>query len=401
MLWLGFAVPDDTARTLFEVDPVPAIQTHKFGWSFARSLSKGFDEVILISACPVQNYPLVDRLFFRGESFSSQGFRGVMLWFINFLVLKHLTRLTACLTTVLPLLRRQRIEWVFIHGVHTPYLIFSLLIRLAGYRIVVVLTDPPGAVLQTDGKIARVLKKLDTFLVKLALSRVNGVIALAPNLAERLAPKRPCLVFPGILESKLDAPLCSPAQQNSCSSSPRPFTIVYAGGLSSAYGVDRLVAAVQGIDDTTPVCLKLFGRGDQEDRIRRLMSSDSRIIYGGFVDSDTLWPELCNADLLINPRPTTELFSSLSFPSKLIEYLATGRPVLTTRINSIPQDLNSCYYFIDDESIVGIRNSIRFVIQLPECDRLNFGFAAKEYARTHLSEDATGKKIADFIDYIS
>lgn len=399
VLWLGFAVPDEIAKELFKLDPLPAIQTHKFGWSFARALRCAFGEVTLASVCPVQSYPLVDRLIFRGENFSSRGMDGVLLGFVNVIVLKHLSRFIACLTTVSLLLRRRRIEWIFIHGLHTPYLIFGLISRLFGRRLAIVLTDPPGVLLPTDGKVARWLKKFDAFLVRRMLAYADVVIALAPDLARCLAPGRPALVFPGILQSNLIEASLALGSRAINKSNSEPFTIVYAGGLSAAYGVDRLVKAVCRFDAGIPVLLKLFGRGDQEDVIRQIAVSDPRIRYGGFVDEEALLPELCSADLLINPRPTSEFFASLSFPSKLIEYIATGRPVLTTRISSIPEDLKNHYYFISDESVEGIREAILKVMQLPASEIFSKGASAQKFAGDFLSEKALGEKILNFIKH--
>ena len=399
-LWLGFSVPEDLAKELFLLDPVPAVQTHKFGWSFARVLRNSFGKVVLASSCPVQNFPLVRRVLFFGGSFNKQEVNGVLLGFINVILLKHITRLAACIFSVVPLIRRHRIEWIFIHGLHSPYLIFGLLAKLFGKRLVVVLTDPPGVILATDRRLARLMKGVDGWLIKRILQRVDAVFALAPELVRRLAPGRPALVFPGILESALQIPVngASSAEKKEYAEA---FTIVYAGGLSQAYGVDRLIDAVLGFSPDVMVRLKLFGRGDQEERIRTLAFENPRIIDGGFVDAATLLPELLSADILINPRPTSELFATMSFPSKLIEYLATGRPVLTTRIPSIPESLRDSFSYIDEESADGIRAAIRTVMETPISIRFEHAFSAKMAVEKNFSEVAIGYKVAEFIDNLN
>lgn len=399
ILWLGFALPDQMVQSIFAIDPLPAIQTHKFGWSFVRALQSAFSDVILASSIPVQNFPIVPRLYFFGQKFYVRGLHGIALGFINVILLKHLTRLLSCFL-ILPLfMRRRKIDWLFVHGVHSPYLIFGVFARLIGYRVVVVLTDAPGVILPSDRMLSRLLKRFDKFLVELALSFVDAVIALAPGLSEALAPKKPALIFPGIMDSSLNfLPRVHANSSHPKTDDSHPFTVVYAGGLNAAYGVDRLVEAILGFESSFPIRLKLYGRGDQEDRIRHLAHTDSRFFYGGFLDSVSIWPELCGADLLVNPRPTTELFASLSFPSKLIEYLSAGRPVLTTRIPSMPDILKPYYFFIDNESPQGIRDELMRVMRLPVGDRLYFANKAKYFADSHYSEEAIGIKVADFIE---
>lgn len=397
VMWLGFAVSDAQASELFALDPVPAVQTHKFGWSFVRSLKHAFGNVTLASTCPIQSFPIVRQLIFRGGSIDIKGTNGVLLGFINVVLLKHITRFLACLISVIPLMKRKRIQWLIVHGIHTPYLFFAFFTRFMGCKVAVVLTDPPGVLLATDGQSVRLLKRVDAWMLGYILQRMDAVFALAPELVKRLAPDRPALIFPGILESTLNFNEFNLSFQQENTLSKSPFTIVYAGGLSKAYGVDRLIDAVLSFDTSTPVRLKLYGRGDQESKIQQLSKQDSRIVYGGFVDTLKLLPKLCASDLLINPRPTNELFAQMSFPSKLIEYLATGRPVLTTRISSIPADMSEHFYYINDESAKGIRLSIDNVMATPIRQRNQHGIAAQNYVRNQFSEAAMGQKIAEFI----
>jgi glycosyltransferase involved in cell wall biosynthesis len=399
VLWLGFSLPDSLMKEVLLIDPSPSVQTHKFAWSFARALKHGAFNVILASTVPVQNFPLTTKVFYRNGFFKSQEMQGVIIGFVNLLVLKHLTRFLSCILFVIPLIKRQQIKWVFVHGLHTPFVFFAILSRLMGCRIAIIMTDPPGVVLPSDGFIANFLKRLDAWILFHIISLADAVFALAPELVRTFSPNRPALIFPGILDSNLDFSIFAQSKYYQLNEDNKnPFTIVYAGGLSQRYGVDRLVDAVLGFAPDEIICLKLLGRGDCEDWIKDLASRDSRIIYEGFVDPDNLLPILKCAHLLINPRPTHELFASMSFPSKLIDYLGTGRPVLTTRIPSIPEELKSHLYFIYDESSEGIRSAIREVIKIPICERAAFGLAARKFVISNFSESAIGEKIKDFID---
>ncbi|WP_081247483.1 glycosyltransferase [Variovorax paradoxus] len=401
VLLLGFTIPDELAEQLFELDPLPAVQTHKFARSLARALKLGFGTLALASTCPVQSYPLVSKVFFGGRKFRVEGCEGIYLGFVNIIAIKHFTRFASCLIRILPLIWRRRNSWIFVHGVHSPFLLFGNIARIFGCKFAVVLTDPPGVILGTDGLVARYLKHLDAWLLRRLLQGVDAVLALAPDLANALAPGKPSLVFPGIFNSDLHKSNAFPQNEEVrlSDADSRPFTILYAGGLSAAYGVDRLIDAVEGIHDHS-FEIRFFGRGDQEERIRKLACRDPRFFYGGFVGGERLMPEFAGADLLVNPRPSTEDFSRLSFPSKLIEYLATGRPVLTTRIKSIPQELNSCFFFIEDESPEGIRSAIFHLMRTTVSERERISLCGKKIVERELSEGAIGKKIFDLVQRI-
>lgn len=394
ILFLGFTVPEHVAKRAFTLDSNPAVQTHKFAWSMARALKSGFGRIVLASSCPIQNYPLGRKIFFKSERFQQEHIEGVLLGFINIIILKHITRFLSCLLVLPRLMASHKVEYLFIHGLHTPYLLFGLLARTFGKKLVVILTDPPGVILPSDGILSRALKRLDVWLVRRALEHSDAVIALAPELVKRFAVRIPALVFPGILDSSLEAQISSARTH---SSSTETFTIVYAGGLSSAYGIDRLIDAITGIDDSR-VRLKLFGRGDQENRIKSLSSKDDRFEYGGFVGNETLIPELLSADLLINPRPDTESFALMSFPSKLIEYLATGRPVLTTRIASIPDSYKPHFLYINEASEDGIRNAILDVLKKDKNQLNEFASLGQTFISNEASEISIGNRIYKFIN---
>jgi len=51
-----------------------------------------------------------------------------------------------------------------------------------------------------------------------------------------------------------------------------------------------------------------------------------------------------------------------SFPSKLIEYMASATPVLTTRLPGIPPEYEPYVYWIEDDSVEGIEHSLRAVM---------------------------------------
>lgn len=396
VLWLGFSVPDCVAKAVFREDSLPAIQTHKFGWSFARVLNIAFDEVVIVSSVPVRNFPLVRKVFFRGGRFETNGIKGRMIGFVNFVIVKHIARLLGGILCSAPLIVRNRVDFIFVHGVHTPYLILCWMATFFHVKTVAVLTDPPGVVLNTDGAFSRFMKRVDRLIVKWLLGRSFAVVSLSLELAHRLAPNVPALIIPGIVESSLDVIVEDP-YDDSIGKSKDSFVVVYAGGLSKAYGVQLLVDAVVSLDESFEIRLELYGRGEEEERVKEIAKSNPRVFYGGFVESSVLIPILRSADLLINPRPTHQFFVSNSFPSKLVEYLAVGRPVLTTRIPTIPVEIESAFFYIDDESVIGIRDAIVKTINTPRAARLYHAENAALLVRRFFSEQAVAKRLETFL----
>lgn len=389
VLLLGFTVPYPIGQSLSHLDDQPAIQTFKFGWSLARAIKSGVGNVFLASTVPIQNYPRGKKLLFKGGKFAEGEIEGLMLGFVNVLVLKHITRLLSCLIRLPLVVRRRRINWIVLHGVHTPFLLFGVLARMFGIRLLVMLTDPAGVVLPTDGAITRVLKRWDGMFIYWLVRRADGYMCLSPAMVDSFKISKPSICFPGILNSEFQQAVAEGGR------SPREGfqrrTILYAGGLSAAYGVDALIDAVKTID-SPDVRLVLYGRGDQQERVTDLASRDNRFHYGGFVGDDELVPALLAADVLVNPRPSGKRFAVLSFPSKLIEYLATGTPILSTKIASIPSTLTPYFNFAEEECAEGIRAALlRLLGALAEAEEK--ATKARRVVAEEFSELAIGRKI--------
>lgn len=394
VIFLGFTIPDDIAQQYFKLDPNAAIQTHKFAWSFARALSLHYDTT-LVSSVPIQNYPLVNKILIKGASFTQDNIHGIITPFINLLLLKHLTRFYVCFFILLKAYFTKKPSIIFIHGLHTPYLALGNIFKLLDVKIAVILTDPSGIELDTDSLLAKKLKRLDKRVTKLLTRKADILIGLAPKLIEDINNDVIKLVFPGILNKDFSNEIKNARvkQKNIDVVKDKCFKVVYAGGLHDVYGIKTLTDAILTFDKNVNIEMLFLGKGNQLDYIKEMSILDSRIEYGGFLNGSELITRIQEADLLINPRPTLLDFSSHSFPSKLIEYLATGIPVLTTRIASIPHDLEQLFYYIDDESKAGIQQAIVSVMTEEPKQRYLKALKAKNYIEKAYSEEAIAEKI--------
>ena len=103
------------------------------------------------------------------------------------------------------------------------------------------------------------------------------------------------------------------------------------------------------------------------------------------------------ARLLINPRPSTLPLSRYSFPSKTFEYMASGTPVLMTKLPSLPEEYCPYLYLFEDESIDGFARTLENVLSLSDDELNEMGRRARLFIKEQKNSDAQVKKIIDFI----
>ncbi|WP_405434287.1 glycosyltransferase [Micromonospora sp. NBC_00617] len=387
---LGFTLPDDELKRVMAGDATDATQTHTFAWAVVNGLRDAGCAVRLLSAAPVSKYPRNRRIRLHAGQFQQDGIVGRQLGFVNVLGIKHLSRFLSAWWHGGRSIRRDPIDVLLVHGVHTPFLWCGLMLaRRRRIGVVPILTDPPGVGRPDEGRVVRLLRGIDSALVRAALRRCSGVIALTLPLAEDFAPGRPRLIMEGI---------CTPPTVVG----PRPPAdgpireIIYAGGLSRAYGVDRLVEAFRGLPDPD-LRLSVFGRGELEPWLREQASADPRIAPPELIDRARLGARLAGAAVLVNPRPVDQFFVPYSFPSKIIEYLSTGVPVVTTKLSGIPEDYRPHLVYAATDTVEGLRAAIGQVLGMPAGDAAALGAAGRDFVVRTRSRAVQGQRMRDFL----
>lgn len=389
VLLLGFTLTDDDYQTLANRGGSLLAQTQNFSSSLQRSLQSAGFVVRLVSFAPVPNYPFYPQVFFRSREFEHQGDKGYFLGFINILILKHLSRSVMLRTKAMAAIHVFRPSVIIVHGVHTPLLGFALALkRRLGAKVVAVLTDPPGVILENDRLLVRVLRLVDIHGVKRLVRRFDSVVTLTEALAEVYAPGVPSLLFPGF------APKYPKRSRHRGPSDS--FTVGYAGGHSEEYGAADLVRAFVKISDPR-MRLEMFGGGPLTPWIRGQAQLDPRIRVHDFVERTELLSSLQQCDLLVNPRRLDSQAAAYSFPSKLLEYMALGVPTMSTPLPSIPPDLlrHLIITSADGEDAIGLK-----IIETAEQSQdalANFAASGQFYVGQTFSPVALGTQLRDFV----
>lgn len=172
-------------------------------------------------------------------------------------------------------------------------------------------------------------------------------------------------------------------------------TIVYGGNLSRLYGIQNLVKGFMQTDLDAE--LHLYGAGGDAAFIEECAKQDSRIKFFGRVDRKTLLVALKKAYLLVVNKPTADDYSNYSFSSKILEYMASGTPLLTTKVGGMPEEYWKYCYFIVDETCDGIAQTIKSVMEKTAEELRNKGVRARKFAIEQKNCFTMVKEITDFL----
>ena len=137
---------------------------------------------------------------------------------------------------------------------------------------------------------------------------------------------------------------------------------MYMGGLAEHGGINEL-ASVFATLQSRNIELWICGRGDN-DQLQKLANSEDQIKLMGFLGDDELYEMAFRATFFVNPRPLGFDPNKLNFPSKLLLYLAFGKPVISTISLGMSPEYSSIVIEIEDESEEALIRSLESAIQM-------------------------------------
>lgn len=257
--------------------------------------------------------------------------------------------------------------------------------KLKRIPLIGIVTDVPGKLAYTEE--LRFAERIS----KHVMQQMNGYVLLTKEMNEIVNPNRAPYV---VIEGQVDCGMENRA--NTLEVKFEPKVILYAGSLKKIYGISRLVDAFISLD--MPFWeLYVYGDGDYKNDLLEVSKLHSNVKYMGIRPNSEIVEAEERATILVNPRPTDEEYTKYSFPSKNMEYMASGTPLLTTKLPSMPCEYIDYVFFFDDETIEGMTNTLRHVFRLPSHELHQKGLKAKEFVLHEKNNKVQARKIVELI----
>lgn len=246
----------------------------------------------------------------------------------------------------------------------TTAFVALLAAKLRGCRCVGIITDLPDML---GG--GRFSKKMANFVIRHCTDYVLLTQAMNDYINN---PGKPYVILEGHSDIAMKEKEPSMEKKNPVR------TVFYAGGVSRQYGLADLTEGFLQAD-LPNTRLEIYGPGDYVKELQQIAQQDSRVFYGGMLLNTQIVEKEQQAALLVNPRPTHEEFVKYSFPSKTMEYMASGTPVLTTVLPGMPKEYYPYVDFIEEESAAGIAAALTKVMSNSDEELFAKGSAARAF----------------------
>lgn len=281
---------------------------------------------------------------------------------------------------------------VLMYSIYPPYTESAVrLCKKYGCHLSAVITDLPEYMYSwknMKGIRGWYSKRLSEKMLELQGRCDSYILFTKPMAAKMGIEDKPYMVSEGFCDASIFDDI--PDQEKY----PRK-TIVYGGNLSRLYGIQNLVKGFMQTDLDAE--LHLYGAGGDAAFIEECAKQDSRIKFFGRVDRKTLLVALKKAHLLVVNKPTADDYSNYSFSSKILEYMASGTPLLTTKVDGMPEEYYDYFYFFDEESTDGIKSSLEKIVNFSDKQLRDKGISARAFAVKNKSYQYMTSTIVSFL----
>lgn len=328
---------------------------------YIEAISKisGSNNFQVINLPYVGSFPQRSKIiFFKAEkSFYTIENESILVnnsFFFNISGYKYFSRYYNCLKCLKRWARRFEDEEkiVFVYAVHTPFLMAAKKIkqRYKRIKIILIVPDLPDYMSENNSFFNYMLGKINRKILPNLYNVVDAYIVLTEQ-TKKILPigDKPSLVIEGIYNPRTDDLDNNGALLEKGLSDKR--IVFYSGTLARRYGIMNLICAFRLLSNVN-YRLIICGDGNARDDVIQSSKEDNRIIYYGSLERSIVLSLQRESTLLVNPRTPEGEYTKYSFPSKTMEYLASGTPTLIYKLPGIPDEYYKYCFSIDNDNTI-------------------------------------------------
>lgn len=368
-------------------------------------LNNGIQIKSFLSVRPVRSWSPSngEKLYYRKTEGKMLGVHTIYLGFLNFGILKTLTHGVATLLQLAMIFRKtpRKNRVVVSMNNLAPHAVF---LRMAQIILGV----------QTIGFIADIgsvhvcswVRRIDHHLQIWHYRSCAALIALHPGMIKDFKIEVPCIIIPGGLDTKTlqriseiraSAKANSDTDKNKISCRPKRF--LYMGNVDHERGVLNLVDAFDSMlrgNDVEDVELVVVG--PDNCGFEGYHQNKMGVRYLGKLPFTEALEQYRDADFLINPHPTDLKIAGYHFPSKVLEYMATGIPVVSTDYGGVARYFSDSVIIAKEGTVACLKKALISASRMTDSERNSMAERAKAKIVNEYNWNVMGEKIKVFLE---
>ena len=276
--------------------------------------------------------------------------------------------------------------------------------RKCGYKIIFdIVEDDDVAWNRSSSLWFKATNYTARWLSKRISGMTDGIIVISSHLQDK---------FRDLTGGKVPILLRSISVDTARISYIQPFSngkisLFYAGIFGVKDGVENLLKAFDSLAPSYPRLRLVLSGGGGAERMRKILDRiksspfRDRIEYAGYLTEEEYYRLLCSVDIPCVPR-VDSLYANAGFPFKLGEFLASGKPVIASRVSDIENFISNRKHaiLVNPGSIDEIISGVRYIIENPD-RAIQIGINGRKRALEKFDVGVQRNSLCDFFRVVA
>ncbi len=395
ILFCGSFFPDNRVEEIWQDSKGPmVISANTFqqalieGWNL-----NGYDNISLFTLPCIGSFPKrYKRIWFKKSFFNFNSKACLCGSFLNLTGFKGISIFYSVKKNLKAWVKKgEENKTIIVYGMIPSYLRAAVAVKklFPKIKLCVIVLDLPEYFDENKSLLSKVYSYMNTRLSYACNKYIDSYVILTKYMKDALnIGVKKWMLLEGIyLQDKKR----SEKVDKECS-----HVILYTGKFDSRFGLTNLLDAFKSIQGQNYE-LWLCGEGDLKDYIIECAKKDNRIKYLGLLKRDEVLFLQKRATVLVNPRQANEEYTKYSFPSKTMEYMASGTPTIMYKLPGVPDDYLEYLVLVKDDTVETLRNTIIEWCEKAPSDLHEFGRKASEFILNNKNSRVQAKRVIDFV----
>lgn len=389
IVYLGYVVTPEEAN----MESGASVAGNKMQWNVVKNLSQYDDvEITCVTISPLAAFPHDKKIYYKHqEEQILEEVRSIKVGFCNFPVIKQFWQICSVYFVAQRAVKETDADILFTFNLFPQVGIPMrwLKKKFPHLETVCLLADLPIDDNTNRKGFSAILRSFFEKSTWKSMQFCEKYIVLNKHVIDKYLPGKPYIVVDGGVDED-DMKRYEKKVQKS-----GEHNILFCGALTEYNGIVNLLEAMDSLKDTD-IVLDIYGGGYLEEIVKSTAAKNTGIRYHGRVSNKEVMQKQREAWLLINPRVVDDPIAKVTFPSKTFEYLLSGTPVLSTRLNGYSEEYSDKIFFMGD-SPNEIADAIIRIHEMDDKDLQCIAEKAHSFIETEKNWKNQSKKIYEFL----
>ncbi|MGH2317016.1 glycosyltransferase [Planococcus sp. SE5232] len=358
-----------------------SVAGNKMQMGIIKALYKKYqDDLSIITSYPIASFPTESKIIIKNEIIElAENIYSRKVPFINIFLLKQYSKIINTYKYIKNWMKENNGEEKMIICYNAfPHISLPILwaTKYSKVKTICLVADLPIDGVVKFKNIKGIAAKIESESTKKNIKKFDLLAVLNESAARKFSPTSQYVVIDGGFD--LDETPLIPCGGQWLDSENEKLRVMFSGLLTEYNGIQNLIEAAKLVKNNKFI-LDIYGDGPLTDYVREASIKNPKINYMGRVSNSEIMKLQHTSSLLISTLDPEHPVAKVAFPSKIVEYLVSGTPVLSSKVNSLSSSYLKHMYVFNDMKPDNIAKEIDIILSKDKSDLIEISSNARKF----------------------